>query len=112
MQTQVLNVRTADVYDIYIGRSKTVTGQPSRWGNPFSHRTGTAAQYVVATRDEAIAKYREWLWEQLQGPGGTALLEQLAELHGKRLACHCKPLACHGDVLASAAAWAVKEVQS
>ena len=110
MQTKVLNIRTAHFYDVYIGRSKTVTGQPSRWGNPFSHRPGTAAQYVVASRDEAIAAYRVWLWEQIKT--GKITRSALAELHGKRLACHCKPEACHGDVLASAAAWAVKEVQA
>lgn len=40
-------------YDVYIGR-------PSKWGNPFSHKAGTLAQYRVASREEAIARYREW----------------------------------------------------
>lgn len=77
-------------YDVYIGR-------PSKWGNPFSHRPGTAAKYVVATREEAISKYREYL---LSSP---ELLDQLHELKGKTLACWCKPLSCHGDILAELA---------
>lgn len=65
-------------YDVYIGR-------PSKWGNPFEiGRHGT--------RDEVIAKYREWL---LSGD----LVHEVTELRGKTLGCWCAPNACHGDVL-------------
>ena len=74
-------------FDVYIGR-------PSRFGNPFSHRTGTAAQYVVPTREEAVRKYEEWLMSQ---PELVEAAKQ--ELKGKILGCWCAPLACHGDVL-------------
>ncbi len=67
-------------YDVYIGRG-------SEWGNPY--RVG-----VDGTRENVIAKYREYLL------GNKKLLAALPELDGKRLGCHCKPLACHGDVLA------------
>lgn len=68
---------------VYIGR-------PSKWGNPFViGRDGT--------REEVVAKYREWIKDQPE------LLAALPELRGKVLACHCKPLACHGDVLAELA---------
>lgn len=73
-------------YDVYIGR-------PSKWGNPFSHKSGTAAKFLVATREEAVEKYREWILTQPQ------LLSRLRDLEGKILACWCKPKACHGDVL-------------
>jgi hypothetical protein len=73
-------------YDIYIGR-------PSKWGNPFSHKMGTKAEFIVASREEAVNRYEEWI---LQQPN---LLADLHELSGKTLACWCKPLACHGDVL-------------
>lgn len=75
-------------YDIYIGRG-------SKWGNPFSHKHGTKAKYVVGSREEAISAYREWI---LNGDG-RHLLKDLHELKGKVLGCWCKPLACHGDVL-------------
>jgi hypothetical protein len=77
-------------YDVYIGR-------PSKWGNPFSHKDGTLARFKVATREEAIAKYRERL---LSSP----LRHVLHELRGKVLGCWCKPLPCHGDVLAEMSA--------
>ena len=75
-------------YDVYIGR-------PSKWGNPFSHLKESHAQFTVATRDESIEKFGEWIMTQPQ------LLRDLKELEGKTLACWCKPLSCHGDILVS-----------
>jgi hypothetical protein len=77
-----------DCYDVYIGR-------PSVWGNPFSHKVGTKAQFQVATREEAIAKFEEWFKAR---PDMVRLAKDV--LRGKVLGCWCKPLACHGDVLA------------
>ena len=74
-------------YDVYIGR-------PSKWGNPFTHLTVGLALYRVATREEAVARYEEWLREQPE------LMAALPELRGKVLGCWCAPKACHGDVLA------------
>lgn len=76
-------------YDIYIGR-----GQGSKWGNPFSHRAGTQAKFVVPTIDEAIRSFEDWIRQQPE------LMEALSELKGKILGCWCKPGPCHGDVLA------------
>jgi hypothetical protein len=74
-------------YDEFIGR-------PSCWGNPFSHLEQSRAEFKVATREEAISKYREWLLSQPE------LVERAkAELRGKVLGCFCRPLSCHGDVL-------------
>lgn len=72
-----------DEYDVFIGR-------PSKWGNPF--RIG-----IDGTREEVIAKHKEWIKRQ------PDLLADLHELRGKRLGCFCKPLACHGDTLAEMA---------
>jgi hypothetical protein len=75
-------------FDVLIDRS-------TMWGNPFSHKQGTKAKFLVATRAESIAKFEEWF---LSRPGMVALAKQV--LRGKVLGCWCKPLACHGDVLA------------
>lgn len=76
--------------DVYIGR-------PSKWGNPFTHIDDrrTAAKYIVSNRDEAVAKYEEYI---LNGEG-QHLLADLHELRGKTLGCWCHPKSCHGDVL-------------
>lgn len=66
-------------YDVYIGR-------PSKWGNPFSIGKD-------GTREEVIAKYRQWIF------GQPKLLRDLWELKGKAIACWCSPQPCHGDVL-------------
>jgi hypothetical protein len=73
-------------FDVYIGR-------PSKWGNPFSHLSGTTAEFKVANREEAINKYRRWIRNQPE------LMNDIEELRGKTLGCWCKPKACHGDVL-------------
>ena len=83
---RVVNKRSGEPFDIYIGR-------PSKWGNPFSHKDGTLAEFRVATRDEAVDAYAAWIKTQY------VLLTALPELRGKRLGCWCAPARCHGDVL-------------
>jgi len=75
-------------YDVYIGR-------PSKWGNPFTHIADkhTLAEYLVSSREEAIAAYKKWILTQ------PYLLASLSELKGKTLGCWCHPKACHGDFL-------------
>ncbi len=77
-------------HDIYIGR-------PSKWGNPFSEKSGTLAKFKVASRQEAIDAFAEWIQNQ------PRLLRALPELKGKVLGCWCAPKECHGDVLANLA---------
>ncbi len=90
MKTVVVN-RRYELFDVYIGRG-------SIWGNPFSHLPSKFSDVIkVATRDEAIAKYREWILTQPQ------LLARLPELRGCVLGCYCRPQMCHGDVLAELA---------
>lgn len=86
-------------YDVYIGRGRCPqTEVYGKWGNPFSHLPTSAAQFRVATREEAVAKYREWLLAQ------PHLVERAKrELKGKVLGCWCAPQSCHGDVLAEIA---------
>ncbi len=81
--TTVVNKRSGEPYDVYIGR-------PSKWGNPFPLGGDSS-------RDEVVAQYRSWV------VGQPHLLAALPELRGKVLACWCAPLSCHGDVLAELA---------
>ena len=60
--------------------------RPSIWGNPFViGRHGT--------REEVIAKYREYLLKRPE------LLARLPELRGRDLICFCAPERCHAEVL-------------
>ena len=84
----VVNVRSGDRYDIYVGR-------PSIWSNPFTHKplADTLAQFQVTTRVEAVQKYEEWLLQQPE------LMARIHELQGLVLGCFCYPLPCHANVL-------------
>lgn len=86
---------------VYIGR-------PSPLGNPFKiGRDGT--------RDEVVARYREWLWRQIQRQGDVYReLHRLAEIARQgdlTLICWCKQpdreIGCHGDILKAAVTWIV-----
>lgn len=77
METSVVNIKE-DTYDVYIGRG-------SKWGNPFiidEH----------GTRSQCIEQYKIYILK-------SELMDDLHELEGKILGCHCKPKKCHGDVL-------------
>lgn len=83
-------------FDVYIGR-------PSKWGNPFTFKQETIAEFVVP-KDEVLPRYAAWLKQQ------TELMEALYELKGKTLGCWCKPakgfqgkVLCHGQILAALA---------
>lgn len=99
---KVLNKHVHGIPDgaVYIGRG-------SKWGNPFTSIQGktTKATTVVATREESIEQYRQWLKQQIRS--GCISREELAALYGKDLVCFCAPKPCHGDILIKAAAWAV-----
>jgi len=80
-----------ELCDVYIGR-------PSKWGNPFTHKEGTTAKIIVASRERAVSRYRDYLRKHPE------LVEAAKkELRGKVLGCWCSPLACHGDVLVEVA---------
>ncbi len=85
MRTRIVHLKK-EPYDVYIGR-------PSKWGNPYSHKEGTLAEFKVQNRAEAIEKYEKYLLEN------ETLFNSLIELKGKTLGCWCKPNKCHGDIL-------------
>ncbi len=76
-----------EAYDVYVGR-------PSKWGNPFSNKSGTLASFQVLTVEDAVDAYEQWIMTQ---PELVTAAKQ--ELKGKTLGCWCSPRPCHGDVL-------------
>lgn len=79
---RVVNSRR-EPFDQFIGR-------PSQWQNPFHIGPD-------GTREQVVAKYRDWLIRQ------PTLLRDIHRLRGAVLGCRCAPLPCHGDVLADLA---------
>ena len=76
--TTIINIKDGEP-DIYIGRD-------SKWGNPFK-----MSEYLGRSR--VLELYKEWLLEN------KVLMNDIHELEGKVLGCHCKPKKCHGDIL-------------
>ncbi len=95
--------------DIYIGRG-------SVFGNPYSHMDGTKALYKVATREEAIEKYREWFHKERLN--NVALYDKLNQMIGWlvnggdiNLVCYCAPKPCHADVIKQYLEYVVEQHQ-
>jgi Domain of unknown function (DUF4326) len=75
---------------VYIGR-------PTIFGNPFSHMSGTAAEFKVADRAAAVAAFERYATERMSvDPKFASAVRALA---GKDLVCWCAPHLCHGEVL-------------
>ena len=90
-ETRVVNKRK-ESFDVYIGRG-------SQFGNPFTHIKDkeTKAEFIVNSREEAIAKYREWFYAKIES--SIIFRRAVENLRGKTLGCFCAPLACHGDII-------------
>lgn len=91
-------------YDVYVGRGPCPkTKKRGSWGNKWSHKEGTIAEFKTETVEEAVAEHKAWVLSQ---PELVAKIK--AELAGKTLACWCRtrknPLApCHALTLAEIA---------
>ena len=86
-------------FDVYIGRANGRAGfKKSIWANPYRVKDNPdpADQTQVATAEEAVEHFREYLHTQPE------LLRQIPDLAGQRLGCWCSG-PCHGDVLADLA---------
>jgi hypothetical protein len=83
----VVNIRFGQPYDVKVDRSTI-------YGNPFSHKSGTRAKFLVATRAEAIQKFTPNHCKQRR-----PLKQVFFELRGKVLGCWCSPNPCHAEVL-------------
>lgn len=80
-------------------------GRPSVLGNPFTHKTGTTAEIVMETREEAIAAYEKYAMTKIE-QGDKDFLSEFRKLKNEfltkgylNLGCHCSPLGCHGDIV-------------
>jgi len=72
--------------------------RPSVWSNPYATKADARfvrPENIVATREEALAKYREHLARHPE------IVERAKrELRGKILGCWCLPQPCHAQILA------------
>ncbi len=87
METKVVNIKSGQTYDVYIGRVNSFKELPdSIWKNP----------YIIGNhgdREYCIEKYRLYLNTR------PDLLKNVKQLAGKSLGCWCFPENCHGNIL-------------
>lgn len=97
MTTRVINIKSKQPFDVYIGRRMPFTKYyNSKWRHPF--QINKKAQDQRKERQRVLIEFKKYLFNQPE------LLKQIPiELKGKTLGCWCKPLPCHGDLLAELA---------
>lgn len=84
--------------DIYVGR-----GSPL--GNPYTHiRNNTKAEYVVSSRNVAIAIYENWLSQKIKDkdPDVCNMLNKIYSMAKRgdvNLVCYCFPKNCHANII-------------
>lgn len=73
--------------------------RPGKWGNPFViGRSAGESGEIVADAADAVRRFRDMIEEEFAGVN-VPLIEAVAALRGKNLACWCKEGPCHADVL-------------
>ena len=79
-------------------------GRPSVLGNPFSHKENTKAAHKCESREESIAKYRDWLISKIESKDRKVCAElnrlyKIAIKGDLYLSCWCYPLDCHCRII-------------
>jgi hypothetical protein len=74
--------------------------------NPYTHQQRhRAGRLFVGSREEAVERYRQWLWARIEA-GDEPVLAALRELDEESvLICWCAPKRCHASVIERAARW-------
>jgi len=93
METDVIHCKNAAAVNA-AGDRYVYVGRPTKWGNPFSHKSNTKAIHKTDTREEAVRRYEDYLIANRE------LITALTELKGKVLGCWCSPKLCHAQILA------------
>ena len=92
---------------MYCGWGNRRLGLPtSPLANPYTEKPNARRDRIrVASRDEAVKMYREWLWEQICANNQRVLDELHQVTPTTTLICWCAPKRCHCEVISRAADW-------
>jgi hypothetical protein len=109
-RVRVVNVRTGEPFDEYIGRPM-FRGRHRLRGSPYANPFRLRNPRDDAERARVLAAFDAWV-RTSDEPGAAWVREHVHELRGKTLACWCAPaggltaadpLVCHGQILAAMA---------
>lgn len=78
-----------------VPKGAVYVGRPSEWGNPYSHKGDTLAEFRVATIEDAIINFDKLVRERFKDDAYKA--HAIRELGGRDLVCWCDGL-CHARV--------------
>jgi len=93
---------------------KIYVGRPSPLGNPFAAKNSGLARFQAATNEEAVERYRLFLWRKIKAQDAeilSALLEIAKRAQKERvvLLCWCVDAAgegcCHARTIKRAVCW-------
>lgn len=93
---EVVNLRSGEPYDIYIGRSGH--GMEGYFGNPVAYRQVCPVCEDVHTRKGSTLPCFD-RYATSRAVSDPTYRARVKELLGKKLACFCSPSPCHGEVL-------------
>lgn len=92
--TKVVNIRSGDKFDAYIGRAGH--GQDGYYGNP--HIIGFCKLCKrTHDREDSIKEYKEYFYKRIAEDEAFRLGVKL--LKDNVLGCFCAPEKCHGDII-------------
>lgn len=80
--------------------------RPHLFGNPYSHKDNTLAEFKTKSLNESIEKYKQWFYFCLEHDEKFKIkFDYLVDLNIKgvdiNLVCFCSPCKCHGDFIKS-----------
>lgn len=91
----VVNIRSGEPYDVYIGRAGH--GKLGYFGNPIRPGTECFVCGEIHRKGETLTCFRSYVEQRIAVD--LPYRWAVAALHGQTLGCFCKPHPCHGDVL-------------
>ena len=94
---------------IFKGKNLSYIGRGSPLGNPFTHKEGTKAEFIVDSIETAVEAYRSYLNDAINNKDKKICdeLNRLYKLYYTQgevlnLGCYCKYKGdelCHGDIV-------------
>src|SRR5260221_10613924 len=102
MNVDVININaqgSRPPNSVYIGRPYLGSTQIGHYGNPFSHEHSVHPIVKVASREDAVQSFRDWLdgnaWHEIEPLRRLWILAGLMDLAESNqditLACYCVP---------------------
>lgn len=98
MSSLIVHCKKGKYFDRLVDRSTI-------FGNPWSHKLGTKADFIAPSRKDSVINFRDWLsgsrFQEVLQQRRASIIVSLPSLRGLILACWCNEEEpwCHAKVL-------------